>query len=71
MAGAFVLNPGTLTLKQLRGLIDTPRPIALDPASHRAVDRSAAGGKRSHSTTMSARSASSRGMVIPSALATR
>ncbi|MBA4097323.1 MAG: histidine ammonia-lyase [Rhodospirillum sp.] len=42
MAGAFVLNPGSLTLKQLRGLIDTPRPIALDPASHRAVDRSAA-----------------------------
>ena len=42
MAGAFVLTPGTLTLKELRGLIDTPRPIALDPASHRAIDRSAA-----------------------------
>jgi histidine ammonia-lyase len=42
MAGAFVLNPGTLTLKGLRGLLDQPRPIALDPASHRAIDRSAA-----------------------------
>jgi histidine ammonia-lyase len=42
MAGAFVLNPGTLTLKQLRALIDQPRPIALDPASHGAIDRSAA-----------------------------
>jgi histidine ammonia-lyase len=42
MAGAFVLNPGTLTLKDLRGLLDQPRPIALDPASHRAIDRSAA-----------------------------
>jgi histidine ammonia-lyase len=42
MAGAFILNPGTLTLKQLRALIEVPRPIALDPASHRAIDRSAA-----------------------------
>jgi histidine ammonia-lyase len=42
MAGAFVLNPGTLTLKDLRALIDRPRPIALDPASHGAIDRSAA-----------------------------
>jgi histidine ammonia-lyase len=42
MAGAFVLNPGTLTLKQLRALLDQPRPIALDPASHGAIDRSAA-----------------------------
>ena len=42
MAGAFVLNPGTLTLKDLRGLLDAPRPIALDPASHGAIDRSAA-----------------------------
>jgi histidine ammonia-lyase len=42
MAGVFVLNPGTLTLKQLRALIDQPRPIALDPASHGAIDRSAA-----------------------------
>jgi len=42
MAGAFVLNPGTLTLKDLRALIDQPRPIALDPASHGAIDRSAA-----------------------------
>src|SRR4030095_10197283 len=42
MTGAFVLNPGTLTLKQLRGLIDAPRPIVLDPASHGAIDRSAA-----------------------------
>jgi histidine ammonia-lyase len=42
MTGAFVLNPGTLTLKQLRALIEAPRPIALDPASHRAIDRSAA-----------------------------
>jgi histidine ammonia-lyase len=42
MTGAFVLTPGTLTLKDLRGLLDQPRPIALDPASHRAIDRSAA-----------------------------
>ena len=42
MAGAFVLNPGTLTLRDLRALIEAPRPIALDPASHRAIDRSAA-----------------------------
>ncbi|HJT13033.1 MAG TPA: histidine ammonia-lyase, partial [Dongiaceae bacterium] len=42
MAGAFVLNPGTLTLKDLRALLEAPRPIALDPASHRAIDRSAA-----------------------------
>jgi histidine ammonia-lyase len=42
MAGAFVLTPGTLTLKDLRALIEAPRPIALDPASHRAIDRSAA-----------------------------
>ncbi|HKP23420.1 MAG TPA: histidine ammonia-lyase [Dongiaceae bacterium] len=42
MAGAFVLNPGTLTLKDLRALIEAPRPIALDPASHGAIDRSAA-----------------------------
>ncbi len=42
MAGAFVLTPGTLTLKDLRALIEQPRPIALDPASHRAIDRSAA-----------------------------
>jgi histidine ammonia-lyase len=42
MAGAFNLNPGTLTLKDLRALIETPRPIALDPASHGAIDRSAA-----------------------------
>jgi histidine ammonia-lyase len=42
MAGAFVLNPGTLTLKDLRALLDVPRPIALDPASHGAIDRSAA-----------------------------
>ena len=42
MAGVFTLTPGTLTLKDLRGLLDQPRPIALDPASHRAIDRSAA-----------------------------
>src|SRR5688572_236019 len=42
MAGAFVLTPGTLTLKDLRALIERPHPIALDPASHRAIDRSAA-----------------------------
>jgi histidine ammonia-lyase len=42
MAGAFVLNPGTLTLKDLRALIEAPCPIMLDPASHRAIDRSAA-----------------------------
>jgi histidine ammonia-lyase len=42
MAGAFVLNPGTLTLRDLRALIEAPRPVALDPASHRAIDRSAA-----------------------------
>jgi len=39
---SFVLNPGTLTLKDLRALVDAPRPIALDPASHSAIDRSAA-----------------------------
>jgi histidine ammonia-lyase len=42
MADAFVLDPGTLTLKDLRALIEAPRPIALDPASHGAIDRSAA-----------------------------
>jgi len=42
MPGAFTLTPGTLTLKQLRALIDQPRPIALDPASDGAIDRSAA-----------------------------
>jgi len=42
MPGAFVLTPGTLTLKDLRALIEAPRPIALDPASHGAIDRSAA-----------------------------
>src|SRR5687767_15862848 len=42
MPGAFTLTPGTLTLKQLRALIDQPRPIALDPAGHGAIDRSAA-----------------------------
>jgi histidine ammonia-lyase len=39
---SFVLNPGTLTLKDLRALVDAPRPIVLDPASHSAIDRSAA-----------------------------
>ncbi|MEZ5833042.1 MAG: histidine ammonia-lyase [Dongiaceae bacterium] len=42
MAGAFTLTPGTLTLKELRALIETLRPIVLDPASHDAIDRSAA-----------------------------
>jgi histidine ammonia-lyase len=42
MPGAFILDPGTLTLKDLRALLEAPRPIALDPASHRAIDRSAA-----------------------------
>ena len=42
MPGAFTLTPGTLTLKDLRALLDAPRPIALDPASHGAIDRSAA-----------------------------
>jgi histidine ammonia-lyase len=42
MARAFVLTPGTLTLKQLRALIEAPRPISLDPVSHGAIDRSAA-----------------------------
>ncbi len=42
MPGAFVLTPGTLTLKELRALLDAPRPIALDPASQGAIDRSAA-----------------------------
>ncbi|WP_119305011.1 histidine ammonia-lyase [Dongia deserti] len=42
MAGAFMLNPGTLTLKDLRALLEAPRPIALEPASHHAIDRSAA-----------------------------
>ena len=38
----FTLRPGALTLRDLRALIETPRPIALDPASHGAIDRSAA-----------------------------
>ncbi len=42
MGGAFILDPGTLTLRQLRALIEAPQPIALDSASHRAIDRSAA-----------------------------
>ena len=42
MPGAFVLTPGTLTLKDLRALLDAPRPVALDPASYHAIDRSAA-----------------------------
>jgi histidine ammonia-lyase len=39
---AFVLKPGSLTLRDVRGLIERPAPIALDPASHGAIDRSAA-----------------------------
>jgi histidine ammonia-lyase len=42
MAGPFVLAPGTLTLKDLRALLDAPRWVALDPASHGPIDRSAA-----------------------------
>ncbi|HEV8391126.1 MAG TPA: histidine ammonia-lyase [Dongiaceae bacterium] len=42
MAGDFVLTPGTLTLRDLRALIERPGAIALDPASHGAIDRSAA-----------------------------
>src|SRR3990170_758526 len=42
MADRFVLTPGTLTLKELRALVEQPRAIALDPASHGAIDRSAA-----------------------------
>jgi histidine ammonia-lyase len=42
MADHFVLTPGTLTLKELRALVEQPRAIALDPASHAAIDRSAA-----------------------------
>jgi histidine ammonia-lyase len=42
MAGPFVLAPGTLTLKDLRALIEAPRPLALDPAGHAAINRSAA-----------------------------
>ncbi len=42
MPSAFILDPGTLTLAALRGLIEAPRPIALDPASHGAINRSAA-----------------------------
>lgn len=38
----YILTPGTLTLRDLRGLLDRPRPVALDPASHAAIDRSAA-----------------------------
>ncbi len=46
-SAAFVLNPGTLTLAQLRDLVEAPAaiapgPIALDPASFAAIDRSAA-----------------------------
>jgi histidine ammonia-lyase len=39
---AFQLTPGTLTLAQLRDLVEHARPIVLDPASHAAIDRSAA-----------------------------
>jgi histidine ammonia-lyase len=42
MADTFVLRPGTLTLRDLRALIEAPRPLALDSESHRAIDRSAA-----------------------------
>ncbi|HEY3145442.1 MAG TPA: histidine ammonia-lyase [Dongiaceae bacterium] len=43
MAGTdFVLTPGSLTLQDLRALLDAPRKLALDPASHGAIDRSAA-----------------------------
>src|SRR5215813_8696475 len=42
MADAFVLTPGALTLRDLRALLETPRPLSLDPASHGAIDRSAA-----------------------------
>jgi histidine ammonia-lyase len=43
MAGTdFVLTPGSLTLQDLRALLDAPRRLALDPASHGAIDRSAA-----------------------------
>ena len=35
---AFSLVPGTLTLKDLRDLLERPRPIALDPGSHGAID---------------------------------
>jgi histidine ammonia-lyase len=38
----FSLHPGTLTLKGLRHLLETKRPLALDPGSHAAIDRSAA-----------------------------
>ncbi|HNB25756.1 MAG TPA: aromatic amino acid lyase, partial [Alphaproteobacteria bacterium] len=41
-SAAFVLNPGTLTLAQLRDLVERPQPVVLDPASHGAIDRSAA-----------------------------
>ena len=39
---AFSLTPGTLTLRELRDLLERPRPLALDPTSHLAIDRSAA-----------------------------
>src|ERR1044072_4982974 len=42
MADAFVLTPGALTLPDLRALLDAPRALKLDPASHHAIDRSAA-----------------------------
>jgi histidine ammonia-lyase len=42
MADAFVLTPGALTLQDLRALLEAPRPLKLDPASHGAIDRSAA-----------------------------
>lgn len=37
-----VLAPGKLTLGQLRDLVERPVPTVLDPASHGAIDRSAA-----------------------------
>ena len=39
---AFSLNPGTLTLKELRALLESKQPVILDPGSHGAIDRSAA-----------------------------
>jgi histidine ammonia-lyase len=42
MAGSFTLTPGALTLRDLRALVEAPRKVTLDPASHGAIDRSAA-----------------------------
>ena len=41
-SAAFSLNPGTLTLKELRDLLEHKRPLTLNSGSYAAIDRSAA-----------------------------